>query len=493
MMAHQNINVVSLNVRGLSSSSKRRALFGWLNDKGYQIVCLQETHCTVNSLENVKKDWNGLSFHCLSQSNHSKGVSILFSPKFKPKIGKVCYDDDARKMIVCYEYCGQAYSVINLYAPTEQSYRKHFYAQCTTWIKNRVQNNNCVLLCGDMNCSLENIDRKVPNYDSSRESFKRFISQLDLVDTYRHLNTRKTCYTYSNSTCKIQSRIDYVFCSKYMAQLAKKSYTQYPPKVPDHRAVITSFRPDITHGKGYWKLNTSVLNDEQYREQVCDIISSTKNDYGECLNKRDLWDFCKLRIKEFSIKYTSLLSQIKRYEIQQVEKQICDIEKSLNATMNDEERKKLVKQQNDIKLNIDMHYLNRSKGAQVRARAQWVEDGEKNTKYFLALEQKHQTNNTIISVKNANGHNVYTNDKILDTAANFYETLYSPTNINIHDIDQYLNAINGINTQDEDESQQCEGQVTIVECENVITNMADGKSPGLMVCLLSSINVFGMK
>jgi hypothetical protein len=36
-------------------------------------------------------------------------------------------------------------------------------------------------------------------------------------------------------------------------------------------------------------------------------------------------------------------------------------------------------------------------GAQIRSRVQWVEQGEKNTKYFLGLEKNRQTRKTINS------------------------------------------------------------------------------------------------
>lgn len=43
-------------------------------------------------------------------------------------------------------------------------------------------------------------------------------------------------------------------------------------------------------------------------------------------------------------------------------------------------------------------YDKKAQGAQIRSRAKWVSDGEKNTKYFLSLEKKHQTQNVIHEV-----------------------------------------------------------------------------------------------
>lgn len=35
-------------------------------------------------------------------------------------------------------------------------------------------------------------------------------------------------------------------------------------------------------------------------------------------------------------------------------------------------------------------YEIKSKGAQIRSRAKWIDEGEKNSSYFLRLENRHQ-------------------------------------------------------------------------------------------------------
>ena len=44
-----------------------------------------------------------------------------------------------------------------------------------------------------------------------------------------------------------------------------------------------------------------------------------------------------------------------------------------------------------------------SKGAQIRLRANSVNEGEKNKKYFLSLEKKNQSNNAITQLNTENG------------------------------------------------------------------------------------------
>ena len=43
-----NLKLASLNARWIRSSTKRKALFTWLNERKYDIIFLQETYSTVD-------------------------------------------------------------------------------------------------------------------------------------------------------------------------------------------------------------------------------------------------------------------------------------------------------------------------------------------------------------------------------------------------------------------------------------------------------------
>ena len=58
-------------------------------------------------------------------------------------------------------------------------------------------------------------------------------------------------------------------------------------------------------------------------------------------------------------------------------------------------------------------YDRKSKGAQIRSRAQWVSEGEQNSKYFLSLESKHQTTNIIKELSTENEEIVSSENDIL--------------------------------------------------------------------------------
>ena len=71
-----NFKLASLNVRGIRSSTKRKALFTWLNERKYDIIFLQETYSTVDVEHIWKTQWKG-KLYFSHGSNHSCGVMVL--------------------------------------------------------------------------------------------------------------------------------------------------------------------------------------------------------------------------------------------------------------------------------------------------------------------------------------------------------------------------------------------------------------------------------
>ena len=168
------MDILSLNVRGLHNQSKRLAIYHWLEQKHFDIICLQETFVTENSIAIFSADWKGASYHNVSNSCHSRGVSILCNKAFDHEILSIYTDKEGRKLLINLKHDGQTYSVVNIYAPTEVNHRKDFLSKTKPWIVQHAINTNCLIVCGDFNVSLADIDRKVPNIDRSRPMVSRY-------------------------------------------------------------------------------------------------------------------------------------------------------------------------------------------------------------------------------------------------------------------------------------------------------------------------------
>lgn len=56
---------------------------------------------------------------------------------------------------------------------------------------------------------------------------------------------------------------------------------------------------------GFWKLNTSFVNETEYINQIRTVIEETHNEdlHDNTVNNDLLWEMIKLKIREHSIKY----------------------------------------------------------------------------------------------------------------------------------------------------------------------------------------------
>ena len=57
---------------------------------------------------------------------------------------------------------------------------------------------------------------------------------------------------------------------------------------------------------------------------------------------------------------------------------------------------------NQLKAENYNKFAKQARGAQIRSRTKWINEGELNPNFFSQLEQKHQTNNIINNLVNEN-------------------------------------------------------------------------------------------
>ena len=113
-----------------------------------------------------------------------------------------------------------------------------------------------------------------------------------------------------------------------------------------------------------------------------------------------------------------------------------------------------------------------------RSKAQWVEKGERCTKYFFGLERSNAKKKMITKlVDDKSGECLLTQDKITDYAVNYYQNIYSSTYPKAEQISDYIQQ-SSINSIPDSLSSTLDEQVTLEELETVIKSLKNNKSPG---------------
>ncbi|KAK6191103.1 hypothetical protein SNE40_002848 [Patella caerulea] len=119
------------------------------------------------------------------------------------------------------------------------------------------------------------------------------------------------------------------------------------------------------------------------------------------------------------------------------------------------------------------------KGVVIRSKAQWIEDGQKPSKYFCNLELNNFMNKTIQRVETGNGNILTDQKEILKQVRHFYGSLYNDRELELdnYDLNELLTNFN-YTILDDTQSNSLEGLISEEELLIVLNKMKSNKSPG---------------
>ena len=180
-----------------------------------------------------------------------------------------------------------------------------------------------------------------------------------------------------------------------------------------------------------------------------------------------------LEIRGKTISFASYIKKIKEQRFRDLQEEIATLEK--NVTENSIENLETKKHELESLRNEKM------KGKLVRSRAQWVDEGEKPTKYFCGLESKNYTSKIIPKVEKDNGEIVTDQKEILKEVQYSYENLYKNKDedkgCSLKDIVEGLKGAS-IRKLTEEEKDKLEGEIGSFEAGEILKKMKNNKSPG---------------
>ena len=208
-----------------------------LDEINPDVLCLQEIRCDSSqdlSCLNLKE--RGYEYSILHSAT-KKGYSgtAIFS-KYIPlsvMYGFNNYDDDeGRAITVEYDH----YQLINVYVPNSKSDLSRLGFRVNTWDASlmkhigylqEVNPTKPVILCGDMNAALENIDVHNPSSAKGchgftmdeRQSLRQLMDVYGMVDVFRVHHPTSTEYSWFSHLAQSRKknkgwRIDYIFVQK---------------------------------------------------------------------------------------------------------------------------------------------------------------------------------------------------------------------------------------------------------------------------------------
>ncbi|KAJ8046854.1 hypothetical protein HOLleu_05676 [Holothuria leucospilota] len=221
----------------------------------------------------------------------------------------------------------------------------------------------------------------------AREECLNLMTHYNLVDIWRNRHPLSKQFTWKSSiNDDVYCRLDFFFLISNALIMNVIHDDLMSGFRSDHSFVfITTSTATGKRGPGFWKFNNSLLENKEYVNMIQSFLNDSILNVNENLENPALaWDYIKYDIRKITIKFSKILAQNRRRRERNLNKFINSLERQLFVKW-DLNKNSLLKEAQNEMLQL---YNFKLKGIQIRSRARWVEDGEKNSKYFLNLEKK---------------------------------------------------------------------------------------------------------
>ncbi len=469
-----SLKILSLNVRGIRNKEKRKSIFSWIKNQKAKIVFLQETHVTKELQNLIENELKG-TWVFANGNNRSCGVCVYISNIIDVKIINHKASMDGRKILINLSIDGEEFTLLNIYAPTNKTNREKFFKRLKTFIRRNCNNMSKLIIGGDLNCVLNpRLDTKgARSVYKPSNALGGIIKSFSLCDIWRKLHPNVYQFTWRQLSLGVSSRIDFWLVSNDIIPYIENACIK-PAVRADHNSIMLNVKLNkVKRGPGYWKLNVSILKDDSYVKEVKQCIVKCKDEFSK-ENPHVRWEMCKVKIKELTQAFCKKKARQCRKELAETEKELDKLEGKIN---NGDDSPDVCKKYTETKSKLDNYYKQRCKGASIRARVKWFEEGERNTKYFLNLEKSQGVRKQLTKVRNKSNQVVTNGEDVLKETVQFYECLYKSQDISNADICTYMDNVEAPKLN-RDDSACCEGLLTVDECKRAVFKMKKNKTPG---------------
>jgi len=472
----KSLSVSTLNVRSIAKDKKRKMIMHWIEKYHSGIILMQETHADNDLIEKWNKECK-YKIYASNGTQRSGGVATLIHEDIQHELKEVYTDNKGHFLILNLILGSDEIIIANCYFPTKDK-QKEQLSVLNELLQNLMKYENITkIIGGDFNLVLDPKLDKQGGTNAALESknfrneLKAMLESFDLIDILRSQKNEQSLFTWHSKYLKVYSRLDYFFISNNLSNRVIKC-SKHTGIMTDHDLVKINISTSLpSRGRGFWKFNSSLLKDNNYIQLVKETINTTVVQLGSMADKGMLWDIIKMNIRAKTISYSAK----KKRARDELENRLM---KSINQLENVQQTETVIDQITKLKEELEDLYKYRAEGIILRSKIQWAEEGEKNSSYFLKLENYNAQKKTIIHIKDSKGKMLTEQEDILEHINDYYESLYSQGTLANNELndDNFLQS--NVNKLSLLEQTSCEGIVTKNECAKSLKEMANQKSPG---------------
>lgn len=112
------IKITSVNCQGLNDNLKRRDVFQYFRHQNCSILCLIDTHFTLDMEQTVRVEW-GYETYYSSFALNSRGIAIIFNNNFEFKVHEQLSDNNGNYLVLDISIEGKKITLLTIYGPNE--------------------------------------------------------------------------------------------------------------------------------------------------------------------------------------------------------------------------------------------------------------------------------------------------------------------------------------------------------------------------------------
>ena len=281
---------------------------------------------------------------------------------------------------------------------------------------------------GDFNVAPNvHLDRKNSTYynNNAARLLQAMKEEYGFCDIWRMRNNNERRYSWYRSKQASNiieaARIDYAVIPTGLSDQVHDVF-YFTGIMTDHSAFFLGLDLKPTErGPCYWKMNTSLLQDRVYLEQINCLIDRRLELY-QTLKPDEKWDMLKADIQMHTKNYTKGKTSERNMVIEQLMDKVEEFEERIDY-LSQEEFKLL----NDTKADLENELFERTKGIMFQSRAKWMMEAERNTRYFYSLEKNRSKTKTCNVIFKDETTNSLTDNpvEILKVQQQYYTQLYT--------------------------------------------------------------------
>lgn len=276
-----NINVGSLNINGLRTSTENNSEFRkWtevnttMKKERIVILAVQETHLDEPSMQEIHRAFGKrMEIHNSQPENNPRmsagGAFVLNKELIRTDKVKTYELIKGRVIAMKLTWLNdEEATLINVYAPNRRGDHEDFWKDTLRKWEERHQGRPDFVL-GDFNVTEEMIDRNPAKQDNTlvTKAIREFRLAMGICDQWRHMYPKAREYTYRTiiNGKPIKSRLDRIYVNKEKAPYTF-DWSITPSSIPtDHWLVTLKYAPKGAPyiGKGRWTWPLRTLKEER--------------------------------------------------------------------------------------------------------------------------------------------------------------------------------------------------------------------------------------